>query len=225
MLAHVPATWPTQQPPDGLTKQVSDLRPEAWMLVGRRGGHMGFHLGNRVEIIIAQATEPALDDRVDGVGIGKDVGSRNQAAYLIGLLQGKPRSGSSRESAPARPALIRDHLGDTPDGRLDSPVPPAYHMPERETGQIGPGEGTGRPFGLGGRRSARMKKLVDSIELRLYQGGSVHRCSASLNNVNVIGVSRARWRERDAECSVLDPGSAPDCCLDQLGDRVGMRNQ
>ncbi len=64
MLAHVPATWPTQQPPDGLTKQVSDLRPEAWMLVGRRGGHMGFHLGNRVEVVITQATEPALDGGV-----------------------------------------------------------------------------------------------------------------------------------------------------------------
>src|SRR5260370_6662449 len=174
MLAHVPATWLTQQPPDGLADQVSDHRPEAWMLVGRIGGQMGFHIGNRVEVIIAQATEPALDGGVNGVGIGKDVGSRDQAAYLIGLLQGKPGSGSSRESAPARPALIRDHLGDTPDGRLDSPVPPAYHMPERETGQIGPGEGTGRPFGLGEIIGARMKKLVDSIELRLYHGGSVH---------------------------------------------------
>jgi len=63
-------------------------------------------------------------------------------------------------------------------------------MPEREAEQIGPGEGTGRPFGLGEIVSARMKKLVDSIELRLYQGGSVHICSAFLNNVNVICVSR-----------------------------------
>ena len=61
MLAHVPTTWPTKQPPDGLAEQVSDLRPEAWMLIGRIGSHMGFHKGNRVEVVIAQATEPALD--------------------------------------------------------------------------------------------------------------------------------------------------------------------
>jgi len=61
MLAHVPTTWPTKQPPHGLAEQVSDFRPEACMLVGRIGGHMGFHIGNRVEVVISQATEPALD--------------------------------------------------------------------------------------------------------------------------------------------------------------------
>src|SRR5260370_804108 len=69
MLAQVPATWPNKQPPDGLAEQVSDLRPETWMLVGRIGGHMGFHIGNRVEVVIAQGTEPALDGGVDGVGL------------------------------------------------------------------------------------------------------------------------------------------------------------
>jgi len=67
MLAQVPATWPNKQPPDGLAGQVSDLCPETWMLVGRIGGHMGFHIGNRVEVVIAQGTEPALDGGVDGV--------------------------------------------------------------------------------------------------------------------------------------------------------------
>jgi hypothetical protein len=197
MLAQVPATWPTQQPPDGLAEQVSDLRPKAWMLVGRIGGHMGFHLGNRVEVVIAQSPEPALDGGVNGVGIGKDVGSRDQAAYLIGLLQGNPGTDSGQgQSAPTSPALIRDHLGDTPDGCMNSPVPRAHQMPECEAEQIGLGKDTGRPFRLGEIVSARMKKQMDSIELRLYQGDSMHRYSAFLKNINVIGVSRARWRER-----------------------------
>ncbi|MDQ6660641.1 MAG: hypothetical protein M3Z24_06710 [Chloroflexota bacterium] len=150
---------------------------------------MGFHIGNRVEVVIAQGTEPALDSGVNGVGIGKDVGSRDRATYLIGLLQGNPGTDSGQgQSAPASPALIRAHLGDTSDCCLNSPVPRAHHMPEREAEQIGLGEGTGRPFGLGEIVSARMKKLVDSIELRLYQGDSVHTYSAFLKNV--IGVSR-----------------------------------
>jgi hypothetical protein len=199
MIAHVPATWLTQQPPNGLAEQVSDHRPETWLLVGRIGGHMGFHLGNRVEVIIAQATEPALDDRVDGVSIGKDVGSRDRVTHFIGLLQGNPGSDSSHgQSAPASPALIRDHLGDTSDRRLDSPVPPAYHMPEREAEQIGPGEGTGRPFGLGEIISARMKELVHSIELRLYQGGCLHRCSAFLHEI----ARHYRLRREDAQAKL-----------------------
>ena len=63
-------------------------------------------------------------------------------------------------------------------------------MPERETGQISPGEGTGRPFGLAEIISARMKKLVDSIELRLYQGGCLHMCSAFLHIFHTIRDSR-----------------------------------
>ena len=191
MLAQVPATWPNKQPPDGLAEQVSDLRPETWMLVGRIGGHMGFHIGNRVEVVIAQGTEPALDGGVDGVGIGMAVGSRDRATHLISLLQGNPGTDSSHgQSAPASPTLTNDHLGDTPDRRLNSPVPRACHMPERETEQIGPGEGTGRPFGLCEIVSARMKKPVDSIELRLYQGGCLHRYSAFLNSFNNVRSTR-----------------------------------
>ena len=194
MLTQVPATRSTQQPPDGQVEHVSDLRPKAWLLVGRIGGNMGFHLGNRVEVAIAQATEPALDGGVNGVGIGKDVGSRDQTSYLIGLLQGNPDTHSGQgQSAPTSPALIRAHLGDTPDGCLNSPVSRAHYMPACEAEQIGLGKDTGRPFRLGEIVSALMKKLVDSIELRLYQGDSMHRYSAFLKNVNVIGASRARW--------------------------------
>jgi hypothetical protein len=73
MLEHVHATWPNQQLPDRLAEQVTDHSPKAWLLIYRIEGHMGFHFRNRVEVVIAQATEPVLDNRVNCVGIGKDV--------------------------------------------------------------------------------------------------------------------------------------------------------
>ena len=48
------------------------------------------------------------------------------------------------------------------------------------------GERTGRPFGLCEIFSARMKNLVDPIELRLDQGSCLHRCSAILSIFHTI---------------------------------------
>src|SRR5262249_7317028 len=69
--AQMPVTWSTQQPPHGLTDQIGDLCAKAWLLVGRKGGHMGFHRGHCVQIVVAEAHQPVLDSGLHGISIGK----------------------------------------------------------------------------------------------------------------------------------------------------------
>src|SRR5579883_2026382 len=107
MTARMPDARSDQEAPHGHARHVVHLGAEAWVLVLLIGCFVRGHIGDGVEVIIVEGTQPVYDGLVNGVGIRYSISTCHSCGDGIGFLARDARADPRRlQTALAVPPFL-----------------------------------------------------------------------------------------------------------------------